>query len=208
MPSFTTMFRATVMVAAGAGAFKGWQAYGPPTEKVKSVAMRAVDMAQAAWKNYQNPAHENQPSADPPSVAPLAQAAGDMTITAPPLAAQTLTPSTPIDSPAIGSTSTMTPIASQPPAAPSTTIPSSDDERVRTLLARLEQLGGSSSTVAAWGSSGHLFRCCCQAPVTESAAVKQHFEAVAAEPALAVEQVVAKIEASRLAQRTPAGLRY
>ena len=53
MPSFTTMFRAIVMVAVGAAAFKGWQLYGPSNEKVKAFVVRASEMAQSAWKDYQ-----------------------------------------------------------------------------------------------------------------------------------------------------------
>ena len=75
-------------------------------------------------------------------------------------------------------------------------------------MSRLEQLGGADPKVAPWGSSGHLFRCCCQAPLANSPAVTQHFESVAAEPALAVEQVVAKVEAWRTAQRNGGVLRY
>jgi hypothetical protein len=82
------------------------------------------------------------------------------------------------------------------------------DGRVQALLSRLEQLGGADPKLAPWGSSGHLFRCCCQAPLANSPAVSQHFESVAAEPALAVEQLVAKVEAWRTAQRNGGVLRY
>ena len=70
MPSFTTIFRAGVMLAVGAIVFKGWQLYGPPAEKVKSIAVRAVDMAQAAWKNFQTPDKAADPAAEPPAGAP------------------------------------------------------------------------------------------------------------------------------------------
>jgi hypothetical protein len=89
--------------------------------------------------------------------------------------------------------------------APATGI---DDDRVKLLMSRLEQLGGTDPKVAPWGSSGHLFRCCCQAPLANSSAVTQHFESVAGEPALAVEEVVAKVEAWRTAQRAGGVLRY
>ncbi len=208
MPSFTTMFRAIVMLGVGAAAFKGWQMYGPPTEKVKSVATRAIDMAQAAWKNYQSPAQENPPAAAAPTNAlPFAQTANDTAIVPPPLATQlqTLTPNPSIESAPVGLAPAITP-APMTDTTPSVTVPPASDtntseDRVRTLITRLEQLGGSNSKVAAWGSTGRLFRCTCQAPVASSASVMQHFEAVAAEPVLAIEQVVAKVEASRSAQR-------
>src|SRR6185369_4765830 len=108
---------------------------------------------------------------------------------------------------AIPSTSTQ---MTQAPITPLTQVASTtgaDDDRVKTLMSRLQQLGGSDPKVAAWGSGGHLYRCCCQAPLANSPAVTQHFESVATEPALAVEQVVAKVEAWRTAQRNGGILR-
>jgi hypothetical protein len=211
MPSFTTIYRATVMLAVGAIVFKGWQLYGPSAEQVKSVAVSAVDMAQTAWKNYQSPSKGAHPAAESPGGAPpLAQGtrqpAADVAIVPPALSTQSLTPSPPVDVAPIGSA----PSAAQSPIAPlGATSPAAttDDERVHALLSRLEQLGGADPKLAPWGSSGHLFRCCCQAPLANSPAVMQHFESVATEPALAVEQVVAKVEAWRTAQRNDSLLR-
>jgi hypothetical protein len=211
MPSFTTIYRAAVMLAVGAIAFKGWQSYGPSAEQVKSVAVSAVDMAQTAWKNYRSPNKDAHPSAESRAGAPpFAQAAqppaADVAIVPPALSKQSLTPSPSVDVAPIGSASS----ASQSPITPlgATSPPASTDgERVHALLSRLEQLGGTDPKVVPWGSSGHLFRCCCQAPLANSPAVTQHFESVAAEPALAVEQVVAKVEAWRTAQRSNGVLR-
>ncbi len=216
MPSFTTLFRAIVMIGMGAAAFKGWQIYGPPTEKVKSMTDRAIDMAQDAWKNYNTPtsAQETAPAVTPPNIAAtITPAATDAPLAPPPLATQSqpLTPDLSIGSAPIGSAS----LAGLPQTHTSTSVGApaasesahGSDERVRLLLTRLEQLGGSNSKVAAWGSTGRLYRCSCQAPAASSASVMQHFEAVAAEPTLAVEQVVAKIEASRTAQRNVSMLR-
>ena len=104
--------------------------------------------------------------------------------------------------PAPAASAPITPLAETAPAT------GTNDDRVKTLMSRLEQLGGADPKLAPWGSSGHLFRCCCQAPLANSPAVMQHFESVAAEPALAVEQVVAKVEAWRTAQRNGGVLRY
>lgn len=212
MPSFTTLFRAIVMLAVGAGVFKGWQLYGPSTEQVKKVAVSAIEMAQTAWNNYQSkdkaaPQMAEQQAAAPPfSQATLAPAA-EGPMTAPALSTQSLSPSSPLEMAPIGSAAapsgqqSITPLAgSAPPAG-------TNEDRIHTLLSKLEQLGGSEPTVAAWGSGGHLFRCSCQAPLANAPAVKQHFESVAAEPALAVEQVVAKVEAWRTAQRDSTMLR-
>jgi hypothetical protein len=206
MPSFTTIFRAIVMVAIGAAVFKGWQLYGPSTEQVKTFAVRATEIAQSAWKDHQakNKNEDLQPPADPRSAAPpfaqtmqppAAVAAPPLTVAAQPLnQSVNVMPSTtvpPVEAAPI------TPVAkAAPPAATS-----GGDDRVHALLSRLEQLGGADPTVAPWGSSGRLFRCCCQAPLGNSPAVTRHFESVAAEPALAVKQVVAQVEAWQAARR-------
>jgi hypothetical protein len=211
MPSSTTIFRAVLMLAVGAGVFKGWQMYGPPAEKVKSIAGRAADMAQAAWKNFQGSAKDAQPAVSVPAAAPpFAQAAqqpaGSTRIVSPALRAPTLLPSPPMDAAPIASaTSTRSPITPLGVASPPA---NTTDDRVHALISQLEQLGGTDPKIAAWGSSGHLFRCSCQAPLAKSTAVKQHFESVAAEPELAVKEVLAKVEAWRTAQRSDAVLRY
>ena len=211
MPSFTTIFRATVMLAVGAIVFKGWQSYGPSAEQVKSVAVSAVDMAQTAWKSYQSPTKDAHPAAESRAGAPaFAQGtqhpAADVAIVPPALSTQSLTPSPPVEVAPIGSAppATQSPIT---PLGPTSPAASTNDERVHALLSRLEQLGGADPKLAPWGSSGHLFRCSCQAPLANSSAVTQHFESVASEPALAVEQVVAKVEAWRTAQRSGGALR-
>jgi hypothetical protein len=210
MPSFTTIYRAAVMLAVGAIVFKGWQLYGPSAEQVKSVAVSAVDMAQTTWKNYQTPAKDAHPAAEsrggaPPFDQGTQSPGGDVAIVPPALSKQSLTSSASVDVSPIGSA----PSATQPlitPLGATSATASTDDERVHALLSRLEQLGADPK-VAPWGSSGHLFRCCCQAPLAGSPAVTQHFESVATEPAVAVEQVVAKVEAWRTAQRSNSILR-
>lgn len=215
MPSFKTMFRAIVMVAVGAAVFKGWQLYGPSTEQVKTFAVRATELAQSAWNDYQGKGKnlEAQPQDGQRSVAPafaqtMQPPTADVSVTAPPLAAQT----PPVNQSAGVVPSTAAPPTQAPPITPiNETIPatatSTADDRVHALLSRLEQLGGADPKVAPWGSSGHLFRCCCQAPLGNSPAVTQHFESVASEPALAVEQVVAQVEAWLTARRSDSLLR-
>jgi hypothetical protein len=209
------MVRAIVMVAVGAAVFKGWQLYGPSSEQVKTFAVRATEMVQSAWKDHQrkDKKADDQSPAAPRSVAPaFAQAmqppAADVSVTAPPLAVQT----PPLSQSAGVVPSIAGPQAPAPPITPVTeTAPpvaaSAADDRVHALLSRLQQLGGADPTVAPWGSSGHLFRCCCQAPLASSPTVTQHFESVAAEPALAVEQVVAQVEAWQTARRNDGLLR-
>jgi hypothetical protein len=210
MPSLTTIYRAGVMIAVAAIVYTGWQHYGLSGEKVKSAAARAVDMAQAAWKNLRPSDKDANPAPDPPGAAPaFAQAtqqpASNVAIVPPALSKQSLTPSPPVGAPTIGSASSTQPPITPVGGAPSSV--SSSEDRVHALLSRLEQLGGADVKLTPWGSSGRLFRCCCEAPLANSTAVTQHFESVAAERELAAEQVLAKVEAWRAAQRSGSVLR-
>lgn len=216
MPSFATMFRAIVMVAVAALVFKASQLYGPSAEQVKGFAVRATELAQSAWSNSRSKVKNADalPAADERSAAPsfsqtIQAPAADIAVTAPPLASQAAAPK----SPAAVIPSTSTPAAQGPPITPvaepaSPSAANMSKDRVQELLSRLEQLGGTDPKVAPWGSSGHLFRCCCRAPLGNSPTVTQHFESVAAEPALAVQQVVAQVEAWRIARQDTDVLRY
>ena len=210
MPSLTTIYRAGVMIAVAAIVYTSWQHYGPSGEKVKSVAARAVDMAQAAWKNLQPSDKDAGPATDargsaPPFAQTTQQPASNVAIAPPALSKQSLTPSPPAGAPPIGSASSTQPPITPVGGAPSSV--SSSDERVHALLSRLEQLGGADAKLTPWGSSGRLFRCCCEAPLANSKAVTQHFESVAAEREQALEQVLAKVEAWRTAQRNDSVVR-
>ncbi len=215
MPSFQTIYRATVMLAVGAIVIKGWQLYGPSADQVKSAAVSAMDMAETAWKNWQKPGNA-PPPADARGAAPSFPNASPQAPAMPPV---TLAPSAPLLSPAPAENATAN--ASSAPAAPMTANqvpatqpmeqvtrdPATIAERVPALLSRLEQLGAADPKVSPWGSSGRLYRCSCGAALANSPAFTQHFEAVATEPALAVEQVVAKVQAWQTAQRNVATLR-
>jgi hypothetical protein len=76
-----------------------------------------------------------------------------------------------------------------------------EPDDVSPLLNRLQDLGGSKAQVSPWGSDGKLFRCSCRANVSDTSLLSRHFEAVAREPAGAVEQVLAKVEAWRAMQQ-------
>jgi hypothetical protein len=76
-----------------------------------------------------------------------------------------------------------------------------DEQVVSRLLSQLQELGAADAQVMPWGSSGQLYRCCCQAKLAETSPLARHFEAVAGEPTAAVEQVVAKVEAWRTEQQ-------
>jgi hypothetical protein len=181
---------------------KGWQLYGPSTEQVKSIAAAALEKAQTALNGTaQQTADSQAPSFDPrnvvapPNEPPIATQG-------PPLSAAPLASApqlVPLPDTA-GNSSTVPGVVAPVQAAPSTT--TTDDDAVTKLLAQLEELGAAGAQVAPWGSSGELYRCYCQAKLEETSLLARHFEAVAAEPSAAVEQVVAKVEAWRTEQQS------
>lgn len=69
--------------------------------------------------------------------------------------------------------------------------------------ARLEALGAVSWRLESWGSQG-LYRFSCAVSLAGQSRSTRYFEAVAARPELAIEQVVSEIEAFRAGQHTTA----
>jgi hypothetical protein len=220
MPSFQTIYRATVMIAVGVIVAKGWRLYGPSAEQVKSAIASAADKAETAWKNWQKPAETPRAAADTQGTAPAFANATQQPAVAPVAPLVSAPPSAPFlpQAPQVPSTNMQmgAPPASlvptgQPPVTSAVKQVSQEstvsEDRVPALLSRLERLGAADPKVAPWGSSGHLFRCDCRAAMADSPALSEHFESVASEPALAVEQVVAKVEAWRGARSNDSNLR-
>jgi hypothetical protein len=85
----------------------------------------------------------------------------------------------------------------------STAAPPVPQENVQltALLEKLTRLGVRDQELAQWGSGGELMRFSCNAPWANSTSFGRHFEAVAATPVAAVEQVAAEIEAWQRGQR-------
>jgi hypothetical protein len=188
MPSLNTVYRAVVMIATGLIVVKGWQLYGPSTEQVKTFALTALEKAQAALGETGHGGANPAPTTKDPRLL-LPQTAGTNPTDAEPNdGADAIAPPLAVAPPALADFSTA-------PVRPVETETDGDD--LTPLLARLQELGGSDAKIAPWGTSGELYRCCCQAKVAESSPIARHFEAVASEPAAAVEQVVAKVEAWR-----------
>ncbi len=75
------------------------------------------------------------------------------------------------------------------------------DSQLSATLQRLAQLGMRDQQLSTWGSGGKLMRFSCSMPWASSPAYSQHFEAVAASPLEAVQQVAAEIDAWRNGQR-------
>jgi hypothetical protein len=65
---------------------------------------------------------------------------------------------------------------------------------------RLAQLGADEPRLSAWGSGGKLYRFSCQAALGGNANFNRHFDAIAAEPQTAIEEVISKVEEWRKTQ--------
>lgn len=213
MPSFQTVFRAAVMAAVVAVVVKGWHLYGPTNEQVKAAVAQATDVGRSIlqrWKQepkavVQDPrlaapqVQRPTPPAAPPNIAsaaapqllPLAQAEASKLLSE----GQTASPTPPT----VATNDSANQAALPPQAAAK--------DRMPELMSRLQQLGAADSKLAPWGDGGHLYRFTCRAPLANAPMMTQHFESIAADPAQAVEQVVAKLEAWQVAQREGGTLR-
>jgi hypothetical protein len=209
MPSFTTIYRTVVMAAAGIIIIKAWQVWGPTGDQMWSIAHRAAEIAQEAGKlsNHRTDAAQHLGSATPDT--PLLQepAGGAMN------AANTPRPGTwPADAAINVTQDNFANVASQStshpafPVRPEASVPSNtptlpavDGDRLSMLMSRLEKLGVIDPHLAKWGMSGKLYRFRCQATLVDNPRHTRHFESVASEPVVAVEDVVAKVAAWRKA---------
>lgn len=208
MPSFQTIFRAVVMIGVGAIAVKGWHAYGPTNAQVARAYNQLKDVVQASLPSSDEASATA--AADPRLAPPKLSAATPPLVPMPGPQTQVLPPTMPATAQAeapklLPGTPSTTGLSSPFPApgAPlsnDTLDTKSGDTRVSELIAKLQRLGAENASLAPWGNGG-LYRFSCSAPLANAPMMTQHFESVAAEPALAVEQVVAKVEAWRVAQR-------
>ena len=76
-----------------------------------------------------------------------------------------------------------------------------ENTQLTAALEKLTQWGVRDQELKPWGSGGELMRFSCSAPWANSPSYTQHFEAVAATPLAAVEQVAFEIEAWQRGQR-------
>ena len=205
MPSTQTFFRLLVMVGIGVVAVKGWHLYGPTNEQVKKAVTQAVEVVQGAINSRRQSTADAAPD---PRLVPAASNVNQSAVTMAP--APTITPpSTPMsqaEAPKLltdrgaASIAPTSPVAVSPPAGPT--------DRLPELMSRLQKLGAADTNLAPWGSDGHMYRFSCRAPLASAPAMTQHFESVADQPTVAVEQVLAKVEAWQVAQRDGGTLRY
>jgi hypothetical protein len=198
MPSMTTLYRFVVMAAVGIIVVTGWKHFGPSTEQVKSFAVAGMEKAKAAWNASADGPDANVAVADPrtatQSLVAETPPSVNGTTSQPPAAAPQLVPLANSGQDALFGADTST------VEAPAQSVAEAGAGGLQPLLAKLQQIGGADAKVVEWGSSGELYRCSCRAK-SDASPLARHFEAVAAEPVAAVEQVVAKVEAWRSQQQ-------
>jgi hypothetical protein len=209
MPSMQTMFRAVVMVVVGAIVVKGWTLYGPTNEQVKKTFAQGKELVNSFIDSHQQGAGSEMTDPRLASPRPAMANPGTASVaTAPPLAppipmAQTeapkLLPENAIVPPMQAAPAPTSPAANASAFDKSTQATDSTD-RVSELISHLRQLGAADTNLTPWGG-GKMYRFSCRAPLASAPAMTQHFESVAAEPEKAVAEVVAKVEAWRVAQR-------
>lgn len=215
MASLQTFFRTVVMLAALGFIAKMWYHHGPDLNEIKSIGARVSEVVSEEWGNYWQPRAGEALADDPrlPSLtsapAPFVPPAGTQPIpTAPQLAAAgagsspgsvqlaggmtaELVPSVPSHAWPAGTAPD--PMRLPPDATAPTPVPQ-ENQRLTSLLEHLTSLGVRDQALAPWGSAG-LIRFTCEAPWASSPSFSRHFEAVAATPEAAVEQVAADIAA-------------
>jgi hypothetical protein len=219
MSSFRTFFRTVVMLATLGLIAKFWHQCGPSFNELKDIGARVRDVAQEEWTKYWQ-ASPNDALANDPRVPQVGNAPAPFEPQGTPMApmphAPQLVPTDqagsvqlaggiPTDgSPqAVGNPSTPWPPA--PPAEPMRLpgdihVPA-EDPQLTAALEKLTQWGVRDQELRPWGSTGDLMRFSCSMPWGNSAAYSRHFEAVAATPIAAVEQVAFEIEAWQRGER-------
>jgi hypothetical protein len=208
MPSFKTTYRAAVMIATVVIVVKGWQLYGPSTDRIKNFAVAAIEAAQTAWnKPHVESAQDSENPADPrTSTSPrVAAATGSPVDATPPVSAPGLILPLPSADVTTGDVAAERAGGGNPtPSLPQDDEPGKKDataDDLPALFSQLTAMGVSDQQLTAWGSSGRLHRFSCRAKLVDTPIHTRHFEAVSERPVAAVEQVVAQVEAWRAAQR-------
>jgi hypothetical protein len=212
MTTLQTFFRAVVMLATLGIVAKAWHLYGPSVDEVRVISQRAMQVAEELLNEYRDetaPATDaNDPRMDPraPMAGPPTQQVQPVQLAAADSEGQVYAQQTVALS--MAETAPFAPPAPLTAAVPDLTpVPTSPsgDRRLEAAQSRLVQLGVQEQRLEPWGVDGRLVRFCCSASWVDAPNYSRHFEAVAADPATAVEQVAAEVEAWRAAQNAAAG---
>lgn len=224
MQTVTTLLRAVVMILAVAIAWKGWQKYGPSNEQLRTIALRAIEIAQEAIDSESGgatpapdprlapapPASEPPAlfAAAPPAVKPVIQVGGEVTPGERYVEPAPFFPDQEARDigegvmrlPEVARTDEPLRMAPAPGGAVA-------PDEVETAIAALESIGAGQVQLEPWGSDGNLYRCSCRVPWGESAAFTQHFEAIAPQALEAVQNLAEKLSAWRVARGGGIGVR-
>jgi hypothetical protein len=179
-----TCFRALVMLAVLVGLPAAWIYYGPLPPEGQRVVDRVVAAAKEAvgWGKpapYE-PADSAEVNYQPPAPPFTSKSSSGEVVNA--------------------STFSSPSVSSAPALIPPK--PRSFQEQVEPLLAQLRQFGVIEYALERWGDGGALYRFTCEMPLGASDQLTQQFEAVAADPQVSVEQVLAEVSQWQLTQRS------
>lgn len=218
MSSFRTFFRTVVMLATLGLIAKLWYHHGLSLDELKDIGSRVSEVAQEEWSKYWQ-VKPGDALADDPRVPQVGGAPAPFSPQGTPMQpmphAPGLIPNTNAGTVQLagGVPAEIVPVA---PGGPSTPWPTDAPEPMRlpgdihvpaentqltAALEKLTQWGVRDQELKPWGSGGELMRFSCSVPWANSPAYTQHFEAVAATPLAAVEQVAFEIEAWQRGQR-------
>jgi hypothetical protein len=177
----TTAMRAGIMLTVLVGLPAAWVYYGPLPPHAQQVVDRVVAAAKEAVE-WDELTARREPERIPQH---RASAAATATSPAPALVAASSAPS---------------------PEAPAliadTAAPRSLVDRVAPLRAQLHEWGVAEYRLDLWGARQELYRFSCEMPLAPGSPATEQFEAVAADPQAAVEQVVAEVRRWKDSQLT------
>jgi hypothetical protein len=167
------------MLSVLVGLPAAWIYYGPLPPEGQRVVDRVVSAAKDAvgWNKSETESSEAGAKA---AEAPAWSI--DAPVAAPPIAPPLVTPV----------------VATEPTAARRPSF----QEQVEPLLAQLRHFGVIEYALERWGDGGKLYRFRCEMPLVASDQFTQQFEAVAADPQVSVEQVVAEVSQWHLTHRS------
>jgi hypothetical protein len=215
MSSLQTFFRSVVMLATLGFVAKVWFWYGPSVGEMQTIGARVAEFTAQTWNDYWKSNGSAPGSADATAgvPAPFVPSGGaPQPIPLPPV--NGTGPGT--VQLAAGESKDMLPVAPAlaPPGPAATNLPASASlvpmggagstggaDRLVTGVKALADLGVRNQQVRPWGNGGALYRCSCDAPWPAAPNYSRHFEAVAATPEAAVDQVTAEIAAWRTSQQ-------
>ena len=190
----STSFRAGIMLSVLVGLPAAWVYYGPLPPSAQGVVDRFVTAAKEAtgWDK----------STATRATAPV-EAAPGFVIGGVPTATSVASSSS-----SFAGSSAAAAINSLPtPSDGAATDGWAARQGLEPLLKQLRQLGAATYVLEPWGTGQKLFRFRCEMPIAAGDAMTQQFEAIAADPAASVQQVVAEVSTWQVARAESAVLR-